>query len=393
MEKEKGRRRWIVHTPALNDASKDSLPLVVFPTPAQIIEQVWKKRFATTIDFSAFFQHFPMEKNVAVFFGVLKQGRAFVPTTIPTGASHPPLLAQLLVETICDAVRTSCQVEMDCWIDNVRILADEKEDVRRATKRIFQLCRELGITINESEDEASTPKQQYTYLGIAFDHSRKTVDITEKARTKIAAAAKVLEEESASTEEWVSLFSRCVWTSTILNIDRSEKYYVYKFCRRKLNGDNCETVKLWPSIRDIWKNWVSEVVNSFPRVVAPRLPKYTVYTDASLSGFGGVIFGEEGDTVIAGAWSMEEHINLLELKAVRRVLERWDVKGPVDVKVVMDSTSAIGQIRRGYARRFASNEEVKRLKKFLMHKGINITSIEYITSAMNPADKPSRIHN
>ena len=79
---------------------------------------------------------------------------------------------------------------------------------------------------------------------------------------------------------------------------------------------------------------------------------------------------------------MEEHINLLELKAVRRVLERWDVKGPVDVKVVMDSTSAIGQIRRGYARRFASNEEVKRLKKFLMHKGINITSIEYITSAM-----------
>ena len=320
----------------------------------------------------------------------MKRGRAFI-STVPTGASHPPYFAQILTSAICESVRTA-SITTDCWIDNVRILGQNEAEVRLALEKLKENCTGLGIHFNKEE----TDPRQYNYLGIAFDHAKQTVNITEKARKKLLVAASVLERDEATVDEYTSLFARCVWCSSILAIDRAQWYYVYKFARRRLSGeqDHRRQIKVWPSIKALWKKWTDIILSAAPRRIDDTNPiSHTIYTDASLSGFGGVIFGrgDEPDIVIAGTWGKcSDHINVLEMRAVREVLARWENAGPATVKLYVDNTSVLGQLRRGAARNFKANEELVRIRRIASRKNIEIVEIAYVLSLENPADSPSR---
>lgn len=83
------------------------------------------------------------------------------------------------------------------------------------------------------------------------------------------------------------------------------------------------------------------------------LNKHTLVTDASLSGWGAILFADT-DVAYCGKWKgVESHtrIALLELKAIRLALERMPrTDSECLLDIVVDNTSVLGQVKRGRSR-------------------------------------------
>ena len=95
-------------------------------------------------------------------------------------------------------------------------------------------------------------------------------------------------------------------------------------------------------------DWWGDLSNLFGKRSLRKLnPDWTLFTDASTSGWGGTIQDKEA----AGTWSEEEktlHINVLELRAVRLSLLAFQhlVKDKT-VPLRVDNATAMSYIRKG----------------------------------------------
>ena len=91
--------------------------------------------------------------------------------------------------------------------------------------------------------------------------------------------------------------------------------------------------------------------------------------------------------VCAGRHSEKADINALEALTVLLALNAFNIKVPVHVRI--DNTSALAAIRRGYSQGFRLNSVMQRLA--VDDRSRFISSLQYIRSADNPSDGPSRL--
>ena len=413
VELEKGRRRWILHPHIFNDVTDVDDIGVPFPTPEQIAQKVPRWRYGLPLDFAWFYGQFRTATGRSM--AIKKDGRFFAPTTIATGARQPPLFAQLLTLAI---VKKTCASEHglcdgDAYVDNVRLLANNLTILRRLVATFFLIVGDIGITVNEQQadverlvDTNAIQLRQYTFLGLLFDHDEKTVQLSEKSRRKLTDAhTKMQFTTTLKWREWQSIFGLCVFASNVLLLDRAKRYWVYKFMRRKsytlvpetVQGNPQEAfVKLWPSIIDNWEGWLQEILCSRPRLIAPRGKKmFTLVTDASLSGWGAILYGPDGEHVAAGPWEPAQTtwpINLLELIAVRRALEMFaSLLKDDEIALIVDNTTVIAQMTHGRSNRWRYNVQLLAIKQCLLRAKSFISSVNYIKSEKNPADFWSRL--
>jgi hypothetical protein len=123
---------------------------------------------------------------------------------------------------------------------------------------------------------------------------------------------------------------------------------------------------------------------------------YHLYTDASTTGWGGVLDGCRGRTTVGGPWpssaaaAVPGAINRLELAAVSRSLDA--LAAPLagrSVHLHVDSRVALAVLRKGSAAAHlhALALEVWR-RAAALH--VRIVGVSWVASADNPADGPSR---
>jgi len=130
------------------------------------------------------------------------------------------------------------------------------------------------------------------------------------------------------------------------------------------------------------------------RVIGPA--RYTAFVDASTSGWGGVIIDERTNviTVLGAKWPPGEnlHINVLEAKALAltaAALPAGAARGRI--RMIVDNTTVQAVARKGIClANLAINEHVVSSLKHLRALGADFT-VEWVRSADNPADAPSRI--
>jgi hypothetical protein len=247
LELAKGRRRWILH-PAIFNYISEADPAIcqekagLFPLPTKIIDRVRTHTVAACFDFAWFFGQFSMPTEVAQFFCLRKGRRAWAPTTVPTGARQPPLAAQILCKALVAEVRsrTSVLFDSDEFIDNIRFVANSLEDLDTVSKVFVEVCKESAITINHEVLRG----QDYTFLGMKFNHSLHTVELGDKTRTKLQQLT-----TSWATMSWEacqSLFGVLVFASSVLGLHRARFYYIYKFMRKRSR---------WPHVEaHVWKS-------------------------------------------------------------------------------------------------------------------------------------------
>jgi hypothetical protein len=407
LEAAKERRRWILHPANFNDVTGVD-GQGYFPTVETVIARVRNYKYAVCFDFAWFFGQFPVAPEIGRYFTLSKNGLCWFPKTIPTGARQPPLFCQLLCRAITTKVLAMVaaagisvtNTATDEFIDNIRFCSDDPVVLQSMVTAFYKVAAGLGATVNEKPQDVQ-PVQAYDFLGIAFDHETRTVNITGKTRDKLWSLASLLKHNRGALtwQELQKIFGVNIWAATVLASPKSPKhvYYIYKFMRRKAAAGTHEDsiVAVWPSIQEGWLRWMEDLAQSAGRSLLTPVSnnEMVIYTDASKSGWGAIAFEEACHHIVAAAWPRalrREPINFLELKAVRFALQLIDYAN-VTIRIVVDNTSAQAQLRKGRSPVYKYNDEVNEIAAILQRKSSVIASVEYIKSEHNPADYWSRL--
>jgi hypothetical protein len=401
VERQKHRRRWITHTPYLNEDVETSMPQLTLPDPSKMMQRLsWK--YAFTCDFAAYYHQFALTTRKFVFrHGSMK----FRLRTIPTGASLSPYLAHMYTLAICSRFRQRVasalriNVETDAYIDNVRVLFDDLSVRDQLIDCLFEECEDAKVIINESKEVIrATDPERYDFLGVAYDHHEKFSMLSESFVQKVITAwddGGILNDPNAQLRDVVSLFGKLQYGAIINGSPRHPFYLVYKFLRRRVGCPLDGPADVWKSTKKVWRAWVEDEVFSRKKRLLRTwaTPQATLFTDASLGGFGAVLFGSSGTYIFAGKWEPSEtslHIHILEAKALRLAMQHFElsIMDCGHIQVFIDNTSLLFALRRTHSNSFILNNEIRKIFGCIAFQCVG--SVQYVPSAFNAADGPSR---
>jgi hypothetical protein len=287
-------------------------------------------------------------------------------------------------------------VRCDMWVDNIRFTGS-RGDVRRAMAALTTTAERYNITWKpqDSFDESTS----YDYIGVRFNHEQGTVAPSNKVLDKINTFSF---DDEVTAGDLERLVGRLMHASAIAGIYLGDFWYPLKYARRIVNSLNrgirrpTTPISLPPSVQADLTVWIAALQTDrcMSKVVGPA--RFTAFVDASTTGWGGVIIDESTNaiTVMGAAWPPGEslHINILEAKAFALTVGALPPEAAGGrIRVVVDNTTVQCVARKGHclANR-AINEHVVTTIKHLRDLNADFT-VEWVRSADNPADAPSRI--
>jgi hypothetical protein len=282
------------------------------------------------------------------------------------------------------------------WIDNIR-WTGPCNHVVQARKMADGLAKTAGATWKPADTKNEV--RAYDWLGVTFNHEDHTVGLSGRNATKLP---KVIPAEMSFAELEV-LIGRLIYAAGATRSTLAHYYFGMKWVRRRCNAFNRglialdELLAIPSSVRTILQRWLQDAKK---RTVVPRTPeerRAVLCVDASVTGWGGILITSDQQVyVAAGSWlhRMESRdINELEghgLSLAAAALEAaFKESGDDSLLVLVDNTSIQHGARRGIARSMAVNEAI--IPALDRMKAWNVPVwVDYVKSAMNPADGPSR---
>jgi hypothetical protein len=179
---------------------------------------------------------------------------------------------------------------------------------------------------------------------------------------------------------------------------------IFKFIRRKsalcakgmLLPD--DPVLVWPSIREEWRHWLTELETN-PWTHHPpshgHADTLVLVTDASTIGWGAVLINDTESTIYeaAGRWKshvLPSEITKFEIEAVDRAVTalKCHMTSAGSLLILVDNTGCKGALAKGSSASRVINDAVRRALDTL--SGNMEVRIAYIATSENPADEPSR---
>jgi len=409
-----GERRRVIAWPrslnaaeqvVMKDLRDEQNARVKFDSASEVRDRGVKFTYSASLDFKKFFQQFAL--LVKRFFAFKFRGRVYFIATIPTGAVFPPTFANALSRAMLALsirlANVTSLVEYDCCIDNLRLCSNNIHALWAAWNELLKLCKSLGATIGDMQPPPSEMQQPYVYLGMHFSTCEHvpTAELSTKSKIKLTSAiALINSHKRVPVVDVIALFGQTVWACIVTGYRLGNLYHVIKFIRRAQRHQMTDIVEIWPSIIETWTTTLTILIDRKFQAAPEPEAHATMYTDASDSGWGVVIldFGSRPIRVFAGQWSPEErrmHINVKELSALRigiRTLSTLKAKQEdvVGIRIFVDNTTARAWAIRKRAPNFLANTIAGDIGAEAELSNIRITSIEYVKSERNIADKPSR---
>jgi hypothetical protein len=199
----------------------------------------------------------------------------------------------------------------------------------------------------------------------------------------------------------LAIFGQTVWGCTVTGFQLGKLYYVLKFIRRLSDRQLDEAIQVWPSIVELWSESLLKMTTLHHEASPNPTCSAEMFSDASESGWGIVIFNfkDRPMRVFAGPWSdkeASESINMLELRALRigiRILASLKLSTDVvELSAFIDNTTARAWTLRRRAPKWSANQLALEVDDELKRNAIVLRHLDYVESARNFADAPSRLH-
>ena len=166
-------------------------------------------------------------------------------------------------------------------------------------------------------------------------------------------------------EDFQVLFGLTVFCARVLRVPMAQFYHIVKFMRRRLaqtdpHSTQFTMAKVWPSIVPRWKGLVRNMLNNpwTRHLPTTENSELVLFTDASLTGWGGILFDEATGEVrqSCGRWSSPQQsksVNELELRALRHSMDAFvDHMGSHPLLIVLDNSPDVSVLSRGTSHAF-----------------------------------------
>ena len=400
------RQRFILWTKEANLMMHELgyKPKVPLEHIAQYLSQVTRETSSQWDLKTGFYQVSIPERSRKYFRFQDERGEWFELTRLPMGHMAAPEIMHSLTATVAGdptfakPAFTYRGVVTDIWIDNIRITGSFG-CVNEATARINEVARRCNVTWKQEETQELA--KEYDFLGVRFDHTRCTVAVAEKLRRRILNTCL----DNITAEKIESLAGRLLHASAITHIHPGKYWFALKFFRRVTNSLNrgvVQTEHVVPipsSVRKEISNWSKEVLTTRNVHVGETKrdddddDSRMIFVDASMKGWGAVIFDHNYEMDILGArWTEKEsseHINVLEATALTSTLRSISKASHLDIYV--DNTTVLYSTKKGMSvRSMALNRQVNYIMNHLNRLQCTYR-LNWVSTKCNPADFPSRI--
>ena len=300
--------------------------------------------WATSLDLSDAYHHIPMGERSQVFLCFQVGNRRFMFLVLPFGLATAPWVFTEVVKQIkiwsSSRLRVLFQY-LDDWLN----LFHRRSLALHQTQELVRLCARLGLLVNHKKSEL-IPKQRLVFLGEILDFTSLTAFATDDRKNQVCdLISRASQHQGLPFCQAESLLGLLTATFPTVHLGRLHLRWlqieVIRVIRRgrhpqtwvPITGQVSKSLQWWTS-RDRWTPGVP---------FRPPSPQVTVYTDASLKGWG--IICEEASW--SGSWNREAHINWLELRVILIALQV--MRSRLQNKTVcffIDNTTAVAYLNR-----------------------------------------------
>ena len=347
----------------------------------------------SSIDLRDAYFHIPIAQESRRFLRFVWKGKVFQFRALCFGLATAPQVFTRVFAAVSSEVH-SRGVRLLRYLDDWLLPAPSREEALASRDLVLNLCVDLGILVNYPKSDL-VPAQRRQYLGMVLDSVKfrayPSVDRVERFLTLSTSFAAI---EAPPAKLWQSLLGHLASLEKLVPGSRlrmrSLQFHLRNhWCQR--SGHPWTPVPQSLRCREDLRWWVQAVKENRGVSIIPQTPDLFLYTDASLQGWGACLLHHR----LSGVWSQQDlrqHINVLELRAVRLALEglRDVVRGKV-VAVLSDNTTALAYIRhQGGTRSWSLLRETFALQLWTEAEGV-ILCPRYVPGEMNVvADALSR---
>ena len=262
---------------------------------------------------------------------------------------------------------------------------------------ILSLINSLGLIINYEKSDL-VPAQVFTFIGMEFLTHINIVRVPQTRQMKILETVRMFSQKtSVSARDFLSLLGQLNAAADLVMLGRLHLRPLQMFLRNQWKLQKlpyCHQISMTTEILQHLKWWLQEdrYHQGIPLRIDP--PSHTIFTDASLSGWGAHV--EPEGLLFHGEWTEDQsrlHINVLEMKAIFLSLSRavHKVKN-FTVLVSTDNTTVVAYIgRQGGTHSTVLSEEVWNVLSLCLAHNIQLLA-KHIPGRFNTlADRMSRI--
>ena len=219
------------------------------------------------------------------------------------------------------------------------------------TQSIYlSLINSLGLIINNEKSDL-VPDQVFTFIGMEFQTHTNIVRVPQSRQTMILETVRMFSQKtSVSARDFLSLLGQLNAAADLVMLGRLHLRPLQVSLRNQWRPQNLpysHQIRMTSEILYHLKWWLQEdrYHQGIPLKIDP--PSHTIFTDASLSGWGAHV--EPEGLLFHGLWTEDQsrlHINVLEMKAIFLSLSQavHKVKNTT-VLVSTDNTTVVAYIR------------------------------------------------
>lgn len=358
-------------------------------------------------DIKSGFQHIQIPVTARAWFRFVdSDGNLYQMTRLPMGLVPSVQLMEVITlaligsPIVCNSASVFHGIKSDGYVDDFRIIGSSRR-VENTVTNIKKRAADMNVTIKDLDNFQATTT--VTFLGVEWDHKKKEVRVCDKTLSK-------LPQQFGSTIAAGDLHrtvGRLIFCSSPLSINLGRFYFTMKHttrvCNKINNGliDEETTISLTPALKNSLQKWRDEVHNTKSYVGTDwhrhnNSPRCTLFTDASMFGWGAYLIAHDGSVhIVGGAWNdssiVSGDISWLEARAVRYAIQalRGIIMQHRAVDLRIDNTSVQTAMERGRARATTVHVEVIQPIEWLRIHNIHVY-VAYVESAKNLADPISR---
>lgn len=336
--------------------------------------------------------------------GVHQEHRKFLTTSIngtlvrfcalPFGLSTAPRVFTKFMRPVVGQLRRS-GARMLQYLDDSLFLHQDRNELQRMAGRIDELFGSLGL-LRKPTKGCWTPTQRLKHLGVEIDTSRRLFLVPPEKRATIMGAAASLLRYATSHRRWVSvrkLANLCglvISLTVAMPLARTVTRSLYDAIGTKTSW--ASDVRLCQqALRDL--HWLAELPSdACDKAIFRPLPRATIHTDASGSGWGAVLNQLVPAQGFFDAAQQVQHITAKELSAVLNALVEFRQLSNKPVRVVTDNMAVKAVLNKGCSASPHLMGIYRRILDLCLHRGI-ILQAEYLPTHLNVhADFLSRIN-
>ena len=357
-----------------------------------IIAQICRGDFFISIDLSDAYHSIALHPWFRRFMTFIFDNVYYQYTCLPQGLTSSPRIFTKIMKVVLTHLR-SYAIKIAAWLDDFLLSASSASLASSQASFALETLEQLGFVPNLAKSQL-VPVQRISHVGLIWDSVSFTVSVPLEKLLDIQAKCVKALSSSVSVRFLSSIlgsleFFRWGFLYAPLHY-RALQRDVIRFLARGLSYSSLVCVSKDARVDLQW--WVDCGSELPPKSLSPFSADMTLVSDASLSGWGA--WSSHGETVFGG-WSdveSDEHINVLELRAVIfafQCLFRLTYNSSILVR--SDNTSVVAYINKqgGTCSKLLCDLSLE-LWEFCIRRNITISATHISGLSNGKADELSR---